>query len=100
MIRKREYSEIKSDVMGELKKAFRPEFLNRIDEIIVFHQLTNDNIKDISVKMLDQLKSRLAENKITLSSAMRQSQRLRQRALTPYTAQDLSDVLFSHLSKI
>ena len=61
----REYSEIKSDVMGELKKAFRPEFLNRIDEIIVFHQLTNDNIKDISVKMLDQLKSRLAENKIT-----------------------------------
>ena len=51
--------------MGELKKAFRPEFLNRIDEIIVFHQLTNDNIKDISVKMLDQLKSRLAENKIT-----------------------------------
>ena len=61
----REYSEIKSDVMGELKKAFRPEFLNRIDEIIVFHQLTNDNIKDISVKMLGQLKSRLAENKIT-----------------------------------
>ena len=58
------YEQIKNDVMGEVKKAFRPEFLNRIDEIIVFHQLNNDDIREISVKMLDLLKTRLAENKI------------------------------------
>ncbi len=61
----RDYEQIKSDVMSEVKEAFRPEFLNRIDEIIVFHQLTNEDIKEISVKMLGQLKKRLADNNIT-----------------------------------
>ena len=51
--------------MGELKRAFRPEFLNRIDDIIVFHQLDADNIKEICVKMLDTLKERMAANDIT-----------------------------------
>ncbi len=61
----RDYSKIKSDVMGELKKAFRPEFLNRIDDIIVFSQLSRDEIKKIAEKMLDSLKSRLKENEIS-----------------------------------
>ncbi len=61
----RSYEKIKSEVMGELKQAFRPEFLNRIDEMIVFHQLENDDIKEISAKMLDRLADRLKENKIT-----------------------------------
>ena len=60
----RGYEEIKADVMGEVKKAFRPEFLNRVDEIIVFHQLTNANIREIAGKMLNQLSARLADNKI------------------------------------
>ncbi|MBE5039367.1 ATP-dependent Clp protease ATP-binding subunit [Ructibacterium gallinarum] len=60
----RGYEEIKADVMAEVKKAFRPEFLNRIDEIIVFHQLSNENIREIAGKMLKQLSSRLADNKI------------------------------------
>lgn len=61
----RDYEQIKEDVMSEVKQAFRPEFLNRIDELIVFHQLTNEDIKSISVKMLKQLKDRLASNNIT-----------------------------------
>lgn len=61
----RDYEQIKSEVMGEVRQAFRPEFLNRIDEIIVFHQLDSDDIKQISVKMLNQLTGRLADNKIT-----------------------------------
>lgn len=61
----RDYEQIKSEVMGEVRQAFRPEFLNRIDEIIVFHQLDSDDIKQISVKMLGQLTGRLADNKIT-----------------------------------
>ena len=43
--------EIKSRVMHELKNAFRPEFLNRIDEIIVFRQLTEENIRSIAANM-------------------------------------------------
>ncbi len=60
----KDYAKIKSDVMGELKRAFRPEFLNRIDDIIVFRQLTAENIREICVKMLGTLKERLAANGI------------------------------------
>ncbi len=61
----RDYSKIKSDVMGELKRAFKPEFLNRIDDIIVFSQLNREDIKQIATKMLDVLAERLAANEIT-----------------------------------
>lgn len=54
-------------VMGELKDTFRPEFLNRLDEIIVFRQLTQEDIKEISKRMLRQLSARVAELGITLS---------------------------------
>ncbi len=63
----REYSDMKSKVMDELKKAFRPEFLNRIDETIVFHSLEKKHMKDIVVLMLDELKRRLEEQEIDLS---------------------------------
>lgn len=63
----RDYESIKNDVMGELKKAFRPEFLNRVDDIIVFHQLTEDNISSIAKIMLDSLMKRLSGNGITAS---------------------------------
>ena len=61
----RDYEEIKSDVMGEVKRAFRPEFLNRVDELIVFHQLNQEHIQAIAGKMLSQLTNRLKENGIT-----------------------------------
>jgi ATP-dependent Clp protease ATP-binding subunit ClpC len=48
---------MKSRIMGELKKVFRPELLNRIDEVIVFHKLSKDEIKSI----VDQLMKRLRE---------------------------------------
>lgn len=53
--------EIKDDVMGELKKHFRPEFLNRVDDIIVFHKLTDEDIQKIASKMLDQLVGRVKQ---------------------------------------
>lgn len=62
-----QYSDMKSKVMEELKKAFRPEFLNRIDETIVFHSLEKKHMKDIVVLMLDELKKRLVEQEIELS---------------------------------
>ena len=51
--------DIKSDVMSELKREFRPEFLNRVDDIIVFHQLTGDDIQKIAGRMLDTVKKRI-----------------------------------------
>ncbi len=57
--KEKETENIKEIVMGELKNTFRPEFLNRIDDIIVFNKLTQDEIKEIASKMLDNLKERL-----------------------------------------
>ena len=54
-----DYLSIKQMVMGELKKAFRPEFLNRVDDIIVFHKLNTVDIKQIAEKMLKNLSFRL-----------------------------------------
>ena len=48
--------------MDEVKKLFRPEFLNRIDETIVFHPLTKENIKDIVGILFNQLSSRMQKN--------------------------------------
>ena len=57
---------IREAVMGELKQAFRPEFLNRVDEIIVFNQLTKTEIGEIAARMLDQTKARLQSMEITM----------------------------------
>ena len=54
-------------VMGELKKAFRPEFLNRVDEIIVFNQLTKDEIHEIAARMLNKTAERLKDMEIEMS---------------------------------
>ncbi len=61
-----QYKDMKGRVMEELKKSFRPEFLNRIDEMIVFHPLEKKHIKEIVVLMLNQLKKRLVEQEIDL----------------------------------
>ena len=52
---------IKEAVTGELKKCFRPEFLNRVDDIIVFEQLSKENIKEIAGRLLDVLSKRVSE---------------------------------------
>lgn len=64
---KSEHEKIKKKVMDEVKKTFKPEFLNRIDDIIVFDRLTNENIKDIAKLMLKSLVERLKANEITVS---------------------------------
>ena len=61
-----DYKDMKGKVMEELKKAFRPEFLNRIDEIIVFHSLEKKHLKEIVSLMAEQLTKRLKEQDIAL----------------------------------
>ncbi|WP_163528000.1 ATP-dependent protease ATP-binding subunit ClpC [Halobacillus ihumii] len=59
-----DYKDMKSKVTDELKKAFRPEFLNRIDETIVFHSLERKHMKDIVTLMAEQLRKRLLDQEI------------------------------------
>ena len=61
------YKDIKDSVMGELNKTFRPEFLNRIDEVIVFKSLTANEIRQIAELMLNEVRELLAEQKISFS---------------------------------
>ena len=58
----RDHREMKERVMEEVKQMFRPEFLNRIDETIVFHMLTEQNVREIANLMLKDLTKRAAEN--------------------------------------
>lgn len=58
---KKDYSDMKNSVMEEVKQMFKPEFLNRIDETIVFHQLTKENLKEILDILLNEINSRLDE---------------------------------------
>lgn len=60
------YEDMKGNVMGELKRAFRPEFLNRIDDIIVFHPLQEEHIKQIVKIMLESLVKRMATKEIQI----------------------------------
>ena len=59
--------DVKDLVLGELKNVFRPEFLNRVDDIIVFNKLNKDEIKQIASKMLDTLAKRLENIEIKIS---------------------------------
>ena len=66
---RKEYGELKNLVMGDLKKTFKPEFLNRIDETVVFHRLTKENIRRISENMLETVKKRMKAMDIELECA-------------------------------
>jgi len=64
--RKQGYEAMREKVMTEVKKAFRPEFLNRLDEIIVFHELTEAQLRDVVELMVKDLQKRLAERKLRM----------------------------------
>lgn len=58
---KKQYNTMKSKVLDEVKRLFKPEMLNRIDEVIVFHELGKDHLSDITELLLNQLKNRLVK---------------------------------------
>ncbi|MBD1933220.1 MULTISPECIES: ATP-dependent Clp protease ATP-binding subunit [Cyanophyceae] len=78
-----QYTRIRSLVNEELKQYFRPEFLNRLDEIIVFRQLTKDEVKEISDIMLKEVVGRLAEQGIILEVTERFKDRLVEEGYNP-----------------
>ncbi|MCC8050415.1 MAG: ATP-dependent Clp protease ATP-binding subunit [Clostridiales bacterium] len=72
---KQNHEAMKSSVMEEVRRLFRPEFLNRIDETIVFHALSEENVRDIAGLLLDELKKRAAEQlgiSLHISGALKQ----------------------------
>jgi ATP-dependent Clp protease ATP-binding subunit ClpC len=64
---KDDYDKMKDKVLGELKRMFRPEFLNRIDAVVVFHALTKEHVRQIADIQIAEVQRRLDEQKITLT---------------------------------
>jgi len=61
------YEKLKEKVIEETKKIFNPEFMNRLDEVVVFHKLTREHIDEIIILMLNDLESRMGERNLTLT---------------------------------
>ncbi|EMR06360.1 Negative regulator of genetic competence ClpC/MecB [Bhargavaea cecembensis DSE10] len=91
---KRDHKDMKDTMLGELKKAFRPEFLNRVDEMIVFHSLDKEELGQIVNLMADQLVKRLAEQDIELVITEAAKERIAEEGYDPeYGARPLRRAL-------
>ena len=88
------YDAMKEKVMGDVKKVFNPEFLNRLDEAIVFHPLTSDDITNILDIMMDRVNKRLSDKNITLILGDEVKQHLAKEGYDPeYGARPLRRVI-------
>ncbi|AFZ21460.1 ATP-dependent Clp protease ATP-binding subunit [Allocoleopsis franciscana] len=96
-----QYNRIRSLVNEELKQYFRPEFLNRLDEIIVFRQLNRDEVKEIADIMLKEVFGRLNEQGITLEVTERFKDRLVEEGYNPaYGARPLRRAIMRLLEDV
>ena len=88
------YETMKNRVTGELRAHFRPEFLNRVDEIVVFHALGNEHLAKIVEIQLERLRARLMERRITLTVTPDALQNLGRRGYDPvYGARPLKRLI-------
>ncbi|SFB24691.1 MULTISPECIES: ATP-dependent protease ATP-binding subunit ClpC [unclassified Bacillus (in: firmicutes)] len=93
-----DYKDMKGKVMEEMKKAFRPEFLNRIDEMIVFHSLEKKHLNQIVTLMSDQLIKRLNEQHITLELTDAAKEKIAKEGYDPeYGARPLRRAIQKHI---
>jgi ATP-dependent Clp protease ATP-binding subunit ClpC len=96
-----QYNRIRSLVNEELKNYFRPEFLNRLDEIIVFRQLNKDEVKEIAEILLKEVFARLTEQDITLQVSDKFKERLIDEGFNPaYGARPLRRAIMRLLEDI
>jgi len=92
------YKDMKGRMLEELKKAFRPEFLNRIDEMIVFHSLEKEHLKEIVTLMTAQLTKRLQEQEIELELTAEAQEKIAKEGYDPeYGARPLRRALQKHV---
>lgn len=93
-----EFKEMKEKVIEEVKKTFRPEFLNRIDEVVVFHKLTEDHIRKIIEILLKDIRKRLSEKGISLELSKSAKDFLVQEGYDPaYGARPLKRAIQRHI---
>jgi ATP-dependent Clp protease ATP-binding subunit ClpC len=93
-----DYKDMKGKVMEELKKAFRPEFLNRIDEIIVFHALEKKHLEEIVTLLSDQLIKRLSEQNISIELTPAAKSKISEEGYDPeYGARPLRRAIQKHI---
>lgn len=93
-----DYKDMKGKVMAEMKRAFRPEFLNRIDEIIVFHSLEKPHLAEIVKLMADQLTKRLKEQEIDLELTKEAIDKIAEEGFDPeYGARPLRRAIQKHI---
>lgn len=94
----KDYNHMKDKVMDELKKSFRPEFLNRIDEIIVFHSLDEEHIAEIVTLMAEDLRKRLKEQDVDFSLTDKAVKFLAKEGFDPaYGARPLRRAIQKHI---
>lgn len=94
----KEYDNTKKEVMNELKKQLRPEFINRIDEIIVFHKLSETDIRQIIDVMLKQVQDRLKEQEIDVEFDDRVKEYISKKGIdTKYGARPLKRAIQSNI---
>ncbi|MCM3744784.1 ATP-dependent protease ATP-binding subunit ClpC [Sporosarcina luteola] len=94
----RDYEGMKSTMLEALKKAFRPEFLNRVDEMIVFHSLEKEHLREIVSLMSNELTKRLAEQDITLELTDEAKHKISEVGYDPdYGARPLRRALQKHV---
>jgi ATP-dependent Clp protease ATP-binding subunit ClpB len=92
------YEQIRTVVMGELRQHFRPEFLNRVDEVVVFHPLNAEHLIKIVEIQLERLRGRLEERRITLALAPAALRQLGERGYDPvYGARPLKRLIQQEL---
>ncbi|MBK9305759.1 MAG: ATP-dependent chaperone ClpB [Nitrospira sp.] len=92
------YEQVRTVVMGELRQHFRPEFLNRVDEVVVFHPLGTEHLITIVEIQLERLRSRLAERRIPLAITPAALQHLGTRGYDPiYGARPLKRLIQQEL---
>ncbi|MEK4757730.1 ATP-dependent Clp protease ATP-binding subunit [Macrococcoides caseolyticum] len=93
-----DYETIRKMMMDELKKQFRPEFLNRIDDIIVFHKLEKDHLKEIVTLMVEGLANRLKEQDIHISLTDAAKEKIADEGYDPeYGARPLARAIQKHI---
>ncbi|MBI3356559.1 MAG: ATP-dependent chaperone ClpB [Nitrospirae bacterium] len=92
------YEQVRTVVMGELRQHFRPEFLNRVDEVVVFHPLGSEHLIKIVEIQLERLRSRLTERRITLALTPAALKHLGERGYDPvYGARPLKRLIQQEL---
>src|SRR5687768_6076987 len=92
------YELMKGSVLGEMRQHFRPEFLNRVDEVVVFHSLSEEDLRKILEVQLDRLRARLAERHIELELTAEAAIRLAREGYDPvYGARPLKRAIQKEL---